>query len=170
MPSCAPASPMMRRSGRSPRAKAGRRRARDDHDQVNSPEGAKTTEYHHHELRRVNFTVMARTASPTFLKAWFPHQPAQAETVNVMRTGRDAHSDQGTSGDDTPQMPDRWLQLLLLPNSDFLLHRGADHIWENRRHQPVHNLRNDRWNKVSANASSSHASWLTYSAPGSEHA
>lgn len=32
---------------------AGRRRAR-GHDRVNRPEGAKTTAYHHHELRRVN--------------------------------------------------------------------------------------------------------------------
>jgi hypothetical protein len=36
--------------------------------------------------------VMARKASPTFLKTCYSHQPAFAETESVMRTGRYAHS------------------------------------------------------------------------------
>jgi hypothetical protein len=64
--------------------------------------GATHTVYAHHELRRVNFTVMARKASPAFPKTWPPHKPACAETARVMRTGKHAHSIRARGSITTP--------------------------------------------------------------------
>jgi len=58
--------------------------------------GATHTAYAHHELRRVNFTVMARKASPASPKTWPPHKPALCRDCWGDEDGRARAFHQGT--------------------------------------------------------------------------